>query len=97
MWVERCRQFMAELCAAAGTREVLSMTVDGVLLGAVRTRDSLTLKVYGRLPSDDRRKLLDKLAPIGLPTYDELCEHLNGVAELPADPGPAEVVGRRVA
>jgi hypothetical protein len=86
---------MAELSAAAGVREVLSMTLDGVLLGAMRSLDAVTLTVYGRLPAAERRKLLNDLAPIQLPTYGELREHLTGTAELPADPGPAQVAGRR--
>jgi hypothetical protein len=94
---ERCERFMAELALAAGAHEVLSMTLDGVLLGALRTLDSLTLTVYGRLPQADRRKLLDDLSPVRLPTYDEMREHLAGVAELPENPGPAQVAGRRVA
>jgi hypothetical protein len=93
--IERCERFLLELSAAASVREVLSMTVDGVLLGAARSADALTLSVYGRLPAADRRKLLDDLAPVQLPTYDELRDHLTGVAELPADPGPAQVAGRR--
>jgi hypothetical protein len=88
---------MAELCMAAGTREVLSMTLDGVLLGALRSLDAFTLTVYGRLPSAERRTLLDDLAPIRLPTYEELREHLAGLTELPVDPGPAHVAGRRAA
>lgn len=95
MSAERCERFLAELSAASGIREVLSMTMDGVLLGATRTAESLTLTVYGRLPWRDRRKLLNDLSPVRLPTYEELREHLLGIAELPADPGPAQVAGRR--
>jgi len=93
--IERCERFVLELSAAASLREVLSMTLDGVLLGAARSVDVLTLTVYGRLPAADRRKLLNDLAPVQLPTYEELREHLIGVADLPADPGPAQVAGRR--
>jgi len=88
---------MGELAIAAGDGEVLSMTLDGVLLGAVRAPETLTLTVYGKLPPEERRRLLDDLSPIRLPMYDELREHLAGVAELPSDPGPAQVAGRRAA
>lgn len=88
---------MTELALAAGDGEVLSMTLDGVLLGALRAPDTLTLTVYGKLPTKERRRLLNDLSPIRLPMYDELRGHLMGVAELPSDPGPAQLAGRRAA
>jgi hypothetical protein len=91
--VERCHSFISALWedGRAADDELLSMTVDGVMLGVGATHEQLTLSVYGELPFHARRALLDALPPARLPTYAELRRHLEDVVALPADPGTVEV------
>src|SRR5262245_42361668 len=89
---ERCESFISALWedGRAAEDELLSMTVDGVMLGVGATHDRLTLSVYGELPFPAHRALLEALSPARLPTYQELRRYLEHVVALPADPGTVE-------
>ena len=89
---ERCESFISALWedGRAAEDELLSMTMDGVMLGVGATHDRLMLSVYGELPYHARRALLHALPPARLPTYDELRRYLEHVVALPADPGTVE-------
>ncbi len=92
----RFEQFLDDLWAGAESsgEEVLSMTCDGVLLGAAVSGPALAVTVYGSLPPRMRRRLLDRLSPVRLPTYSELRDGLAPDVDLPADPGRAGISGR---
>jgi hypothetical protein len=92
---ERCGTYLEALWREAreSDDEVISMTLDGVLLGVSGNTDRLSITVFGRIPRHDQRLLLERLSPARLPAYEELRSHLSDVVELPGTPGDAEIDG----
>jgi len=92
---ERCGVFLEALWREAREcgDEVISMTLDGVLLGVSGDDERLSITVFGQIPRQEQRLLLERLAPARLPTYDELRSHLQDAVELPSEPGDAEIDG----
>lgn len=92
---ERCGIYLEALWREARDcgDEIISMTLDGVLIGVSGNSETLSITVFGRIPRAEQRMLLERLSPARLPTYVELCEHLADAVELPRDPGEAELEG----
>jgi hypothetical protein len=90
---ERCGVFLEALWGEAREcgDEVISMTLDGVLLGLSGNHERLSITVFGGIPHHEQRLLLERLSPARLPTYEELRSHLSDVVDLPYDPGDADV------
>jgi hypothetical protein len=92
---ERCGVYLDALRREARDcdDEVISMTLDGVLLGVSGNDDRLSITVFGQIPQREHRLLMERLSPARLPTYEELRSHLSDVVELPSEPGDAEIDG----
>jgi hypothetical protein len=90
---ERCGIYLESLWQEAREcgDEVVSMTLDGVLLGVAGDEDRLSITVFGRIPEHEQRMLLERLSAARLPTYEELRLHLEDVVDLPDEPGDAEL------
>jgi hypothetical protein len=92
---ERCGIYLEALWREAREcdDEVISMTLNGVLLGISGDDERLSITVFGRIPEHEQRLLLERLSAARLPTYEELRLHLSDVVDLPYEPGDAELDG----